>query len=169
MPRFLIMENVPALLSKRHRSNFETWINDLKELGYFSRYFQLNASDFGLPQNRPRLLMLSVFVGKNQYLLKCLEKRFSTITSDSIVESFRKTSYYINGKKETKDLLRIDYTNQSILDEAIDCTPNDTPSRRKIWKENPQIILEDGSFNPSIDVIRTITTKQDRNPNSGKS
>ena len=167
MPRFLIMENVPALLSKRHRSNFETWINDLKELGYFSRYFQLNASDFGLPQNRPRLLMLSVFVGKNQYLLKCLEKRFSTITSETIVESFRKTSCYKNGKKETKDLLRIDYTNQSILDEAIDCTPNDTPSRRKIWNENPQIILEDGSFNPSIDVIRTITTKQDRNPNSG--
>ena len=63
LPKYLLMENVPTLLAKRHKSNFETWIDDLKELGYVSYYFQLNASDFGLPQNRPRLLMVSVFVG----------------------------------------------------------------------------------------------------------
>ena len=51
--------------------------------------------------------------------------------------------------------------------EAIECTPNDTVSRREIWKENPQIVLPGGKLNPEIDVIRTITTKQDRNPNSG--
>lgn len=43
----------------------------------------------------------------------------------------------------------------------------DTVSRQTIWKENPQIILEGGSLNPEIKFIRTITTKQDRNPNSG--
>ena len=40
-------------------------------------------------------------------------------------------------------------------------------SRREIWNENPQIVLKGGELNPNIDVIRTITTKQDRNPNSG--
>lgn len=44
---------------------------------------------------------------------------------------------------------------------------NDTPSRRKIWDENPQIILPDGSYNRDVKYVRTITTKQDRNPNSG--
>ena len=63
MPRFLLMENVPTLLAERHRGNFETWISDLEKLGYVSKHFHLNASDFGLPQNRPRLLMISVYVG----------------------------------------------------------------------------------------------------------
>ena len=41
------------------------------------------------------------------------------------------------------------------------------PRRRKIWEDNPQIVLEGNIINPEIDTIRTITTKQDRNPNSG--
>lgn len=63
--------------------------------------------------------------------------------------------------------LRTDYSDKRLLEEAIECTPNDTPSRRRIWDENPQIVLTDGSFNQEIKYIRTITTKQDRNPNSG--
>ena len=63
LPRFLLMENVPTLLSKRHFGNFTTWISDLEDLGYISHYYQLNASSFGIPQNRPRLLMISVYVG----------------------------------------------------------------------------------------------------------
>ena len=58
LPRYLLMENVPSLLSQRHFANFSTWIYDLEELGYVSKYFELNAHDFGLPQNRPRLLMI---------------------------------------------------------------------------------------------------------------
>ena len=63
LPRFLVMENVPTLLSDRHLGNFNTWIMDLEDLGYISQYYQLNATSFGLPQNRPRLLMISVYVG----------------------------------------------------------------------------------------------------------
>ena len=126
LPRFLLMENVPTLLSQRHKKNFETWIGELSKLGYVSKYYQLNASSFGLPQNRPRLLMISVYVGDD----------------------------------ENKKSLTDDYF-------AVECTPNDTVSRRKIWEDNPQIVLEGNIINPEIDTIRTITTKQDRNPNSG--
>ncbi len=66
-----------------------------------------------------------------------------------------------------EELFRTDYTDKQLLEEAKECTPNDTPSRRKIWDENPQLVLEGNIVNPDIDMIRTITTKQDRNPNSG--
>ena len=33
LPRFLLMENVPTLLSKRHFENFSTWIAELESLG----------------------------------------------------------------------------------------------------------------------------------------
>ena len=165
LPKYLLMENVPTLLAKRHKSNFETWIDDLKELGYVSYYFQLNASDFGLPQNRPRLLMVSVFVGDDEVKKKIAESYFKGKTSEKIVKEFVDSDYY--KKIEIKDLLRVDYKNPKYRKEAEECTPNDTVSRQEIWNENPQLVLKGGIINPQYEVIRTITTKQDRNPNSG--
>lgn len=166
LPRYLLMENVPTLLAERHKDNFKRWIEDLKELGYISYYFQLNASKFGLPQNRPRLLMISVFIeGKSEKELEKIKKFFDKKSSEDIVNEYLESEHY--RKVEIKDLLRIDYKNDKYRREAEECTPNDTVSRRTIWEENPQLVLEGNVVNPQYDVIRTITTKQDRNPNSG--
>lgn len=165
MPRYLLMENVPTLLSERHRKNFDLWISELKELGYNSKYFLLNASDFGLPQNRPRLLMISVFVGNDEIKSNLFNEYFFEKTSKDVVNDYVSSQYY----KEIKssELFRIDYSNAKLRTEAIECTPNDTVSRRAIWKENPQLVLEGNKINDTYPVVRTITTKQDRNPNSG--
>ena len=145
--------------------NFKKWIEDLSDLGYCSKYFQLNASDFGLPQNRPRLLMLSVCHGGDKELKKALKKYLNEINENTIREKYRNSEFF---RQETvKNLLRTDYQTKKIREEAEECTPNDTPSRRKIWDDNPQIVLPDGRLNKDIQTIRTITTKQDRNPNSG--
>lgn len=167
LPRFLLMENVKSLLSPRHKGNFDIWKNDLENLGYFNRCFLLNALDFGLPQLRTRLLMLSVYCGDNEELHEKLQEYFHDIDSEYIKNSYQKTKYYKRNKKSIEDLLRTDYSKEYLYNEAIECTPNDTPSRRKIWEENPKIILPGGAFNSDIPYIRTITTKQDRNPNSG--
>lgn len=165
MPNYLLLENVPTLLSPRHKDNFKTWINELEEIGYKSYYFQLNARFFGLPQNRPRLLMISVFVGNNADTIKAVEEFFKFKTKESIIEEFKKSEYFRD--ITINELLRTDYTKQQLWDEAVECTPNDTVSRQAIWNENPQLVLEGNIVNPAYDVIRTITTKQDRNPNSG--
>lgn len=165
LPRYLLLENVPALLSKRHKPNFEMWIEELAELGYISKYFELNATSFGLPQNRPRLLMISVFVGNNETKKQSVNNFFIHKTPASIVDEFQKSDYF--SPKTVMQLLRTDYSDEKLLREAIECTPNDTVSRRAIWEENPKIILESGEVNPDVAFIRTITTKQDRNPNSG--
>lgn len=165
LPRFLLMENVPTLLSSRHIENFNTWILDLEKLGYISKYYQLNASSFGLPQNRPRLLMISVHVGDNKLCRELVHKYFDSKTEQDVVADYMESGFY--QKYSISDLLRIDYDNPKLFSEAIDCTPNDTVSRRKIWDENPQLVLPGNVINPSFQEIRTITTKQDRNPNSG--
>lgn len=165
LPRYLVLENVPTLLSKRHIGNFNLWIEELENLGYISKYFQLNAKDFGIPQNRPRLLMLSVFVGDDKRRKELVIKYFEDVTSDEIVNRYEKSEYY--KKIKISDLLRIPRGKDDPLwDEAVACTPNDTESRREIWSENPKIIDEKGNLTKE-EYIRTITTKQDRNPNSG--
>ena len=165
MPRFLLMENVPTLLAERHRGNFETWISDLKKLGYESKHFHLNASDFGLPQNRPRLLMISVYVGMDEDKRQKVLDYFKTKKEEHVVEDYKRSIYY--KKIAIKDLLKINYNIKKYRLEAEECTPNDTVSRREIWDENPQLVLPGNMINPQYSVIRTITTKQDRNPNSG--
>lgn len=165
LPSYLLMENVPTLLADRHKGNFEKWIEMLKNLGYRSYYFPLNALYFGIPQNRPRLLMISVFVGKDKEKKNRVKEYFDSKNNPSfIVDDYRKSGYY--KKVSVKDLLRIDYTNPNLKEEAIESTPNDTVSRRAIWNENPQIINEHGELCVT-DFVRTVTTKQDRNPNSG--
>ena len=165
LPRFLLMENVPTLLYDRHRANFETWINDLRELGYISQYYLLNASDFGLPQNRPRLLMISVNTEDDSDIKEKTTEYFFYKAEEDIIADYRESPYY--NHYEIKDLLRIDYSNPLLYEEACECTPNDTVSRKRIWDENPQLVLKGNIVNPQYDVIRTITTKQDRNTNSG--
>lgn len=166
LPRFLLMENVPTLLSKRHLENFNTWIANLEDLGYISQYYQLNATSFGLPQNRPRLLMISVYVGDDIKKWELVKDYFNAKKDPAdVVADYCSSEFF---KQYTvQELLRTNYSNRKIKAEAIECTPNDTVSRRKIWEDNPQIVLSDGTYNPEIDAIRTITTKQDRNPNSG--
>lgn len=164
LPRYLLMENVPTLLSARHLTNFKMWIEELKELGYVSFHYELNASSFGLPQNRPRLLMISVYVGDDNNKRVLVEKYLNKQPED-IVDEYKKSKYY--HKYQIKDMLRTDYREKKLFLEACECNPNDTVSRQKIWDENPQIVLENHKINPKFDCIRTITTKQDRNPNSG--
>jgi len=165
LPRFLMLENVPALLANRHINNFKTWINDLEKLGYASAYFLLNASSFGLPQNRPRLLMISVYTGDNENIKTKVVEYLSSLSSDTIVEDYKASPYYRDIK--IGELFRLNYADPVLFEEACECNPNDTVSRRKIWDENPQFVLENGVINPKYDVVRTITTKQDRHPNSG--
>ena len=167
LPRYLVMENVPTLLSSRHIDNFNLWIKELEALGYVSKYIPVNARNYGIPQNRPRLLMLSVFVGQDNNLKGKIIEFFDKWGNNEeyIVNKYKESKYY--KKIEVFDLLRISNDKKSILwKEAVDCTPNDTPSRRKIWTKNPKIIDENGNITTEK-FIRTVTTKQDRHPNSG--
>lgn len=59
-PKYVIWENVKNVLSKTHRHNFEKYIRELNELGYTSYHKVLNSSDYGVPQNRERLFVISI-------------------------------------------------------------------------------------------------------------
>lgn len=58
-PKYVIWENVKNLLSKKHRHNFDAYIEAMSELGYVSKYQILNAKDYGVPQNRERVFTIS--------------------------------------------------------------------------------------------------------------
>ena len=59
-PKYVIWENVKNVLSKKHKHNFDKYIDKLAQLGYNSYYQVLNAKDYGIPQNRERVFTVSI-------------------------------------------------------------------------------------------------------------
>jgi DNA-cytosine methyltransferase len=58
-PRMVVMENVPGLL-ERHFSVLKAVVERMNEIGYIPRVHIVRANDFGVPQSRRRLLVVSV-------------------------------------------------------------------------------------------------------------
>lgn len=160
LPHFLVMENVTNILSTTHKEDFDDWKNTLNKLGYYNKIYRLNAKNFGVPQKRERAYMISILINNDIAKHMMLEQYFY----DRNLEDIAVANKYASREFLLKDVLRLDYSNPRYKEEAELSQPNDTPSREKIYQEND--MLYNGIEINEIKV-NTVTTKQDRNPNSG--
>lgn len=60
LPKYLLLENVKNLVSKKFKADFDKWLDFLAELGYTNYWKVLNAKDYGIPQNRERVFCISI-------------------------------------------------------------------------------------------------------------
>lgn len=59
-PKLAIFENVKNLLSKRFEKSFKLFEKRIQELGYNTYYKCMNAKDYGIPQNRERVIFVAI-------------------------------------------------------------------------------------------------------------
>ncbi len=59
-PKYVMLENVKGLLTQKMRPYFLKYLRDLESFGYDSFYKVLNAKDYGIPQNRERIFVISI-------------------------------------------------------------------------------------------------------------
>lgn len=116
-PKYLLMENVKNLVGEKHKHNFIRWLRVLEMMGYQNFWKVLNAKDYGVPQNRERVFVVSI-LGCGQYLFpnpKKLEKRLKDVLetkvdkkyylSDDVVDKFLKSSFRSERDKlQNKDI-----------------------------------------------------------------
>lgn len=95
LPQILLMENVPGVLSEKNKKDFLEWCSFLESLGYTSKYKILNAKDYGIPQNRDRVFMIS-WLGEYYYNFPD-KKPLSLILKDFLERSVDK-KYYLSEK-----------------------------------------------------------------------
>lgn len=55
-----MLENVKALVSKKFLPYFNKWCIELEDYGYYNYWKVMNAKDYGVPQNRERVFLLSI-------------------------------------------------------------------------------------------------------------
>lgn len=59
-PSYLIYENVKNLVGKKFKKSFDTILEALSELGYKNYWKLLDSQDFGVPQHRKRVIIVSI-------------------------------------------------------------------------------------------------------------
>ena len=107
-PKFMILENVYTLVSKHHIDVFKKWINTLDAYGYESSWQILNAKNFGIPQNRDRVFLVSVCRIRQPNIFKRQKFEFPTGSedvpklSDILDKEKPNESYYMPHEKISK-------------------------------------------------------------------
>lgn len=140
-PKYVIWENVKNLLSKKHKHNFDNYINKLDELGYNSYYQVLNAKDYGIPQNRERVYTISIRKDIDNGNFKFPEKeelkmRLKDILEDKVDEKYYLKDYQLENIKKSNYI-----QNQRRIQEKDYC---DTLCARD-WKD-PKCVRVGGIF-----------------------
>ena len=114
-PKYLLMENVKNLVGKKFKSQFDEWLKYLESLGYTNYWKVLNAKDYGVPQNRERVFVVSILGEHKPYEFPKpikLDKTIKDILEDQVDEK-----YYIN-----KPFHLVDKGHQAELDiKGHDC------------------------------------------------
>ena len=99
-PKYLLMENVKALTYKKFRPYLDKWIAELESYGYKNFWKVLNAKDFGVPQKRERVFMLSVLDKEAEFSFPEPQELKRTIKD--CLESEVDASYFLSEDKVQK-------------------------------------------------------------------
>lgn len=113
-PKYLLMENVKNLVGKKHKHNFDAWLKVLEELGYDNYWQVLNAKDYGIPQNRERVFVVSIRKDLNETYTfppkKELKLKFKDFLESEVEDKYKISSTRLESiKKSTfnQDKIRI--------------------------------------------------------------
>lgn len=77
-PKYLLMENVKNLVGPTHKANFEKWLQYLESLGYSNYWKVLNAVDYGAPQSRERVFVVSI-LGNEEFTFPSPQPRIKKL------------------------------------------------------------------------------------------
>lgn len=131
------MENVTQVHSKKNIEDFKKWINFLESLGYSNYYQDLNAKNYGIPQNRDRTFMVSL-LGNYYYEFPKpfkLELRLKDMLEDEVDEKYylsdKMIEYIVvNNEKWTGN------NNKSLVNKSIASTINTGEGTRRCDASN---------------------------------
>ncbi len=133
-PRMAILENVRAMVSSKFVGMFNLWQRELENFGYTNHARVLNAKDYGVPQNRERIFLVSLLDGDFAFGRPFpLERRLRDVLEDRVDEK-----YYLDDGKVLAFLARL--PDKTLAEYGIDI-PEDV--REKCRGEAPASFGDD--------------------------
>ena len=155
-PRVCILENVADLLTNKFDAQFELWRNTVSEFGYRNTWSSMCAADYGVPQNRNRVFLVSVRndINKSVYFPEPIGCK---VSAEDLLENAVDEKYYFSEEDALSFLLDIHDKQPEhnvkirIEDKGICCKQIITPSCiRKKNKKNKQATQYDLHICPTL-------------------
>ena len=115
-PKYLLLENVKNLVGKKFKPQFDEWLEYLEGLGYANYWKVLNAKDYGVPQNRERVFVVSILGGHKPYKFADkipLDKCIRDILEDEVDEKYYLSDEYVERLRKS-----INNPNQVLIPQA---------------------------------------------------
>ena len=112
-PGYLLMENVKALVSDKFLPTFRLWLDWLSSQGYTNFCQVLNAKDYGIPQNRERIFVVSTLENTWYHFPQKvpLKLRLKDMLEDKVDEK-----YYLDQERVDKFISELDDSKRAILE-----------------------------------------------------
>lgn len=113
-PRYAMMENVKALVSQKFIKTFQKWEQELASYGYSNYCCVLNAKDYGIPQNRERIFLVSILNDDQRFAFGepfPLEKRLKDMLEDKVDEK-----YYLDQEKVNRFISQLDDDKKALIE-----------------------------------------------------
>lgn len=118
-PKYLLLENVKNLVGKKFKPNFDLWLEWLSEQGYTNYWKVLNAKDYGIPQNRERVFVISILGEHEPY--KFPEKLPLTLRMKDLLEDTVDEKFYLSQEQINKIKFSTFNTNARRIQEKEYC------------------------------------------------
>lgn len=157
-PKYLLLENVKNLVGKKFFPDFQRWLNKLDELGYRNYWKVLNAKNYGVPQNRERVFVVSIRKDINQTyefpkeipLTKRLKDVLETNVDEKYYLSEDKVARFIKSTELSKYPFGQEY---KVLGSTSETPERDTTNSRQ-W------VMDANTVSPTLDATQYKTPKQ---------
>lgn len=104
-PKYLLLENVRDLVSKKFKEDFDKWLKYLENLGYKNYWKIINAKHCNIPQNRERVFVVSIRNDLNQNFEFSEIQELTTKVQD-LIEDKVSDSYYVDMKDKINLIIK---------------------------------------------------------------
>lgn len=166
LPQILLMENVTQVHGTKNMDDFLKWQAFLNGLGYKSYWMDMNAKDYGVPQNRDRCFMVS-FLGDYYYDFPQpfkLEKRLKDLLEPEVDAKYYLSQEALNGFVVHKQKQE----EQGNSFHAIIKNPDEDESastiKARYYKDGSDCLIEE----EVKQIMNVCPTKTRDNPNQGR-
>ena len=112
-PPYLCMENVKAMVSGKFVDLFNVWQLELSRLGYTNFSQVLNAKDYGVPQNRERIFVVSIY---GQAWFSFPQPKILKVKLKDLLDADVADKYYLDQKRVDEFLKGLDPEKRKMLE-----------------------------------------------------
>lgn len=176
-PKIVFLENVKHLIHHNKGQTFKIILECLENLGYKTTYSLLNAKDFGIPQNRERIIIigsLKKYFDFNHLPFKKTRNLEQYLDLNGEFETLNKSEYTLlaDTKRQDSGLIFCGYRNKGIWKKGIRANTlhlsrvHRQPNRiYSIEGVHPTIPSQESSgrffiYIPKLDIVRKLTINE---------